>query len=456
LSKNLSLSSAFCQARFVRGVGRFLYVVAPAGGENRATNCELVNYLDMKRHLAYGSAQRRLKSKRSGPHVEGNMKLGSRRVIVGALAAATACLLGGAFAYGQAGPEQRPLLAEEVFKNIQVLRGIPADEFMGTMGFKAASTGLNCTDCHTGDGSSWDTYADDSSPRKQTARKMFLMMNTINQTFFEGRRVLTCYSCHNGGDRPKVTPNLAAQYGAPLPDEPEDALEQATGAPSPDQVLNKYIQAVGGAQRVASLTSFVAKGTSAGFGPEEEKRPVEIFAKAGGQLTTIVHTLDGDSTRTYDGRAAWISAPHRPIPVLGLTGDDLAGAKLEADLAFPARIKQALSEWRVGFPFTIEDRDVVIVQGTTSAGRPPVKLFFDAESGLLVRMMRYTDSPVGRIPTQIDYADYRTVSGVKLPFRWVVTWTDGRETFELNEVQANAAIDSAKFAKPAPPRPPNR
>lgn len=102
------------------------------------------------------------------------------------------------------------------------------------------------------------------------------------------------------------------------------------------------------------------------------------------------------------------------------------GAKLDADLSFPARIKQSLSNWRTGFPSTtIDDRKVQVIQGTT-AGGTPVTLYFDEESRLLTRQVRYSDAVVGLNPTQIDYNDYREVSGVKIPFRWIVTWTDGR------------------------------
>ena len=132
----------------------------------------------------------------------------------------------------------------------------------------------------------------------------------------------------------------------------------------------------------------------------------------------------------------------------------LAGAKVEAELSFPAQVKQALSDWRVGSPITIDDREVQVVQGRTGAGRPPVKLYFAADSGLLVRLVRYTDTPVGRIPTQIDYADYRDVSGIKMAFKWTTTWTDGRSVTELSSVQANVPIDAATFAQPARPAPP--
>ena len=103
----------------------------------------------------------------------------------------------------------------------------------------------------------------------------------------------------------------------------------------------------------------------------------------------------------------------------------------------PGGIKQALTKWRVGFPATINDRDVQVVQGTSTGGALAT-LYFDAESGLLVRQVRYADSPVGRIPTLVDYADYREVAGVKMPYRWTVSWLDGRDNFELSEVQPNA------------------
>jgi hypothetical protein len=131
-------------------------------------------------------------------------------------------------------------------------------------------------------------------------------------------------------------------------------------------------------------------------------------------------------------------------------GGELDGARLEADLSFPGNIKRALSQWRVGFPLTaIEDRPVQIVQGT-GAGGTRVKLFFDVKSGLLVRVLRYTNTIVGTVPTQIDYSDYRDVVGTKIPFHWVVTWTDGQSKIDLSDVQPNVPIDAAKFARPAP------
>lgn len=381
------------------------------------------------------------------------MTLGLRRTIVSAMGIAVTCMLAAARTGGQAESAQKPLMAEEYFKNVQVLRGISVKEFMDTMGFFAASLGENCTFCHVEESSGdWSRYADDNA-NKQTARKMLLMMTAINKSYFGGRRMLTCYSCHRGGETPRVTPNLAEQYSAPVLEEPDEITEQAAGAPSVDQILEKYIQALGGAQRLASLTNFVARGTYQGY-DDPEKHPLEMYAKAPDERTVIVQTGNGPSTTTYDGHSGWIAAPDadQPMPVMTLTGGDLQGARLDAILPFPAALKQAFSQWRVGSPANISDHDVQVVQGS-NPGESPVKFYFDQQSGLLVRVVRYTNLPVGLNPTQVDYADYRDVSGVKLPFRWTVTWTDGRSVTELTQVQPNVAIDAAKFSKPMPPAP---
>jgi photosynthetic reaction center cytochrome c subunit len=375
--------------------------------------------------------------------------LSSERVrILINLAKTAVCLMAAALATGQTGPGEKAPMAEKVFKNVQVLKGIPVDQFMGTMGFFSASLGMTCTDCHVAEsGGNWEKYADDTE-LKQTTRKMLVMVSALNRTYFSGRREVTCYSCHRGGDRPKVTPSLTELYSAPPPPEPADSIDQPAQARPADPILDKYMQALGGAQQLAKFTSFAAKGTYVGFG-ETDKTPMEIFAKAPAQRTMIVHTSIGDSITRYDGHIGWISAPaaNTPVPILELTGGELEGAKLDAVLSFPAGLKQALRQWRAGAPATIDDHEVQVVQGT-SDGRYPVDLYFDPKSGLLLRVVRYSDSPVGLNPTQIDYADYREVAGVKMPFRWTVTWLSGRSTIELTNVQQNVPIDAAQFAQP--------
>ena len=344
-------------------------------------------------------------------------------------------------------------MAEDVFKNVQVLKGISVNEFMETMGFFSAALGYNCTNCHVEESlQNWAKFADDI-PAKKRARSMIAMVNSFNKNNFGGKRALTCYTCHHGAGIPKITPSLAEQYGMPLDDPNEVEIFAADpDGPTVDQILDRYIQAAGGAQKLAQVTSFVGKGTYSGFDTSDLKVPVEVFAKTPGQRAVIVHGTQGDSTTASDGRAGWIAGPDKPLPVLALApGADLDGLKLDAGLSFPGNIKQALDKWRVGFPATeVNDRAVDVIQGSTSHGSR-VKLYFDKESGLLVRLVRFTETVVGFVPTQIDYSNYREVSGVKMPFKWAYTWTDGQSTTELSDVQTNVTIDAAKFMRPTAP-----
>src|ERR1043166_2318180 len=247
------------------------------------------------------------------------------------------CLLAGGLARAQ---QPRPQMAEEVFKNVQLLKGIPVDEFMDTMGMFAASLSLNCIDCHVAESvDKWERFADET-PLKRTARTMVQMVTAINKQNFKGVRSVSCYTCHRGDLRPKVVPSLVVQYSAPVEDPNDVEIPPNAKGPSPDEVFNKYAQALGGAQRLASLTSFSAKGTFIGFETEQTKVAMDLWAKAPAQRTMIVHTRLGDSTRVYDGRAAWVAAPDKPLPLMTLSGGNLEGAKIDAIVQFPAQIKQ--------------------------------------------------------------------------------------------------------------------
>jgi hypothetical protein len=322
------------------------------------------------------------------------------------------------------------------------------------MGFFSASTGLNCTDCHTDEsGGDWNKYADDNALKRQ-ARRMVTMMNGINQANFGGRQIVTCFTCHRGFSKPSVMPSLDLLYSSPPPEEPGDLIVQAKGQPGPDVFLDKYLQAVGPAPRVAALTSLTAKGTFLGF-DDADRSPVDFYANAQGQTALVAHTLSGDSTTTFDGKEGWLAAPatNKPVPLLQLTGEETDGLRLEAQVFFPGKIKQALTMWRAGYPTEINGREVNVVQGNMPGGGTAT-LCFDKETGLLTRLIRWGLSPVGRIVTRVDYSDYRDVAGVKIPFKWTLTWLDGRSQYEMSAMQPNVAIPATRFAKPAPSTPP--
>ena len=265
-------------------------------------------------------------------------------IVLTGLQIAAACLL--AAVPGRSQSKSPP--AENVFKNIQVLKGIPVDEFMDTMGFFSASLSLNCTSCH-GLESAGDVakFADDT-PLKQTARKMILMVNAINTGNFGGNAHGDLLHLSSRRREPEVTPSLAEQYGAPRSEDPDkfEIPQQARRRLPPIEVFDKYIQALGGAQQLASLTSFIAKGTYEGYDTDGEKVPVEVFAKAPDQRTVVVHLPGGDKIRRYDGRDGWIAEPETPAPLMALTGGNLDGAKIDATLFFPLGMKEIRSQWR--------------------------------------------------------------------------------------------------------------
>jgi photosynthetic reaction center cytochrome c subunit len=388
------------------------------------------------------------------------MKTGSQRVFRRVGGTVLAFAFGMATAGAQQAPQaatgtaQKQPMSEDVFKNVQVLRGIPVPEFMETMGFFAASLSMNCTDCHVAEsGGNWARYADDT-PLKQTARRMVVMMRQINKSDFVGNRQVTCYTCHRGFQLPEITPSLSAQYAEPPPLDPDKVEvipESGTTGPSVDAILNKYIQALGGAQQLAKVTSVVGKGTYTGFDTDFTKVPVDVYAKAPDLRATVVHRLDGDNTTVYDGHDAWVSAVDKPVPLYPLLGEDLDGASVDAFLFFPAQIKDKFKSWQTGFPEVelTEGHPTEVIEGTMADGTK-VKFYFDKTTGLLMRQSRSTDTIIGITPTHVEYSDYRTVSGIKIPFHWTVTWVDGQSTTDLTQAQANVAIDAAKFAKPSP------
>lgn len=394
---------------------------------------------------------------------------GIRLIVAGAASAALAIMaMTWPFGKGSAAQqqEQKPT-ADQVFKNVQVLKGISVDDFLGTMGIMCASLGFDCADCHVGAGTQKVDWAADTA-RKVMARKMVRMVQAINRDNFSGRQMVTCWSCHRGRDRPLTTPTLADMYGA-FREEQDDVL-MPTDQPSADQIIDKYLQAVGGQQRLSAVKSFVASGTSVGFGGFGRGGRVQIFSRFPDQRAIIIDFPSsperGHSLRIFDGHEGWVETPLSVLGKYEITGGELDGAKLDAELGFAAQIKEVLSGLHVAVPTTITDlpepasqaaeeskattskeHAANVVQGTGPGGIL-VTLYFDAESGVLLREVRYGNSPIGRIPTQIDYSDYRDVGGIKMPFRLVFAWLDGRDSIQLDKVQVNATIDPSKFSKP--------
>ncbi len=329
--------------------------------------------------------------------------------------------------------------AEEQFKNIQVLKGIPAEELFPTMQFIAASLGVQCDFCHV-----QNAFDKDDKKPKQTARKMMEMMFAINKDNFNGHRAVTCNSCHRGNAKPQPIPAVMTEeprepMGAPAP-----AAAKENVGPSADQLLDKYVQAAGGAAAIDKVTTRVMKGTI-DFGGRS--LPIDIYSKDPDQRISFTHMAEGDTVTAFNGHEGWLAAPGRP-GFRPMQGSELDAASIDADLHLATHLKPMFSELQFLGTEKVGDREAYLVVGQRE-GKPPIQLYLDEQSGLLVRLVRYGETALGWLPTQIDYADYRDTNGVKIPYRWTLARPSGRFTIQVSDVKQNVSVDDAKFAKPA-------
>lgn len=335
-------------------------------------------------------------------------------------------------------PEDSANPAEQVFKNIQALKGTPANQIVPAMQFIGNALGVECEFCHVR-----GANEKDDKKTKQTARQMIQMQLAVNRDNFKGEREVTCFTCHRGSHDPVGVPIIAE--GESRRPEPEKADAAAPALPTADEILNKYVEAAGGAEAIQKITSRVEKGTIS-FGAQQ--LPVEVLAKAPNKRISMVHTPNGDNITAFDGHAGWIGNPG-PRPPREMSAPENEAIGFDATFYLPMELKKMFAQFRVRpAAEKIGGHDVVQLIGVNQ-GKPPMRLFFDKESGLLVRSIRYADTPLGRNPTQVDYADYRAQDGVKVPFQWTLARPLGRFTIQINELQQNVPVDDKKFEKPA-------
>jgi len=335
-----------------------------------------------------------------------------------------------------------PKLAEEEYKNIQALKGIPADQVIASMQFIAASLGVECEYCHVA-----RAFEKDDKKPKLTARKMIGMMMAINRENFEGHREVTCYSCHRGSPHPAATPMITAEEPKREAADGAKAGEPKPVFPPADQLLDKYITAIGGAEALEKVASRVEKGTLTAFGGQHF--PVDVYSKAPDKRLSVMHLPNGDSLTAFDGTQGWLSVPGR---VHRMTAAENAAARIDADLYFPLHVKTLYEKFRVNAGEKIDGHDTYLVAGLKE-GQPPLRLYFDRESGLLLRLVRYAETPLGRNPTRIDYSDYRQTNGLKIPFQWTLSRPGNQFTIQVEQLQQNVPVDDARFAPPPEPPP---
>ncbi len=322
-------------------------------------------------------------------------------------------------------------VAEEVYKNIQMFKGVPASQFDANMAFITGSLGVRCDYCHV------NPFEKDDKPTKQTARKMIQMVFDLNKGNFNGVGAVSCYTCHRGQTRPASVPSLGVnlwQVSQPPKAEP---------LPSIDEILDHYVQAIGGKQAIEKVNSRVFIGSR--IGADGVLVPEEVRAKAPNKLLVTTTYPRQVSRVGFNGTGGWAKSNQTDRE---LNEAMLADLRREAEFYKEINFKNLYSQMRVLEKAKLGERDAFVVQAISTNGTSE-KLYFDAQSGLLVRKYSETKIALGQSPTQTDYEDFREVDGVKIPF--LIHWSIPGRVWgrKINEVKQNVSLDDAEFNAPA-------
>jgi hypothetical protein len=351
--------------------------------------------------------------------------------------------------------EAKGKTAGDVYMDVQILKDIPGDQLMPAMRYIKVALGVGCDHCHDE-----KDFASDDKPAKAQARNMMKMMFAINAENFDGRRAITCYTCHHGAAEAAKIPALPettqaatvapTSWAMAAPGEkrgPESIGGPSVAVasqPTVDAILDKYAQALGGTDAVEKVTTRVEKGTV--DTPQRRMHAtLEVYRKAPDKALAILHSPMGDVVAGFNGAIGWESRASRGV--WNETGDELSRLIESASFFAGLRLKQDYSRTQALGVEKVGNRDTYSVAAWRRGGGQ-VRFFFDTETGLLLRMTERIESPLGDLPQETDYDDYRIVSGVKMPFTIQVVRMDRTITYKWDQVQTNVPMDDSQFAKP--------
>jgi hypothetical protein len=357
--------------------------------------------------------------------------------------------------------QQSEKTIDQAQKNIQVLKGLPESQLIPMMNLMSASLGVRCNYCHVNKGGDNWAFDSDDKPEKNTAREMITMVFSINKANFRGNTEVGCFTCHRGHTGPVSVPTL------PLPEpqrtgEPDSAgpgPRGVPGSPGPaagtqptaDHILAKYVAAIGGQAAIDKLKTRVMRGTYAGA--NGMTMTYEVDQVAPDKFYVSYSAPRGTMERGFNGTTGW---EKNPVGVREIAGQQLADLKRAFQLFADMKLKEQFTRMNVGRD-KIDGRDVYVIRAATADKRRE-RLFFDAETALLLRRIGVTETPIGVIPEEIDFEDYRDVDGLKIPFTVRVRAVDSFSTAtrKFTEIKLNVPMDDAKFNKPASPPAPSQ
>src|SRR5262245_6251565 len=336
----------------------------------------------------------------------------------------------------EAGNQSAEQAMEQKYKNIQVLKGLPASQMRPMMNYISASLGVSCAFCHVKTGDQWEFDKDDNN-HKKTARRMIQMTMDINKNSFQGRTQVSCFTCHRGDEHTVGVPPLprVAPVETPRSNEPR---------PTPQQILAKYTEAIGAKEAVEKIKTRVIKGAS--VAANGQSFPLEILFASPDKYSMSVSLPQGATTQKLNGASGWIKNAREDRARADV---DIARAKPRAWSLEPVQNKEPDPQMAFGGTQKNHGRHTQIVRMAVPHQRRAA-FYFDKETGLLARRVVTTETPIGVDSEQTDYEDYREVDGVKVAHTIKISYFDNlySSTRKFTEIKHNAQVDEAQFKMP--------
>lgn len=313
---------------------------------------------------------------------------------------------------------QQDLKCEDVYANIKAFKGVPAMDLIPSMEFMAASMKWECKDCHDTTDFSKETH------NIETTRKMIELQRDINAKWFDGRLEVTCMTCHRGEEHPT---NL------PLPDGTVLRHGRMSNPPKPADLMAKHTAAVGKMPAMLTLNGTLTAPNDATH--EVETKPIEFVQAEGGKFKIVSgdRNIVSDGTKvTYYGAELW----GEPVFFFQRVGRSWLGEK-----AF-----DGLTGHAVAGKDKVGNKDVLVVRSSRASTGSQEELYFDLETGLLLKVVNMKRSSLGTVVTGYEYDQFKLVDGSLVPMRVTLTMAGGQQwVMEFKEAKTSATVDESLF-----------
>jgi len=328
---------------------------------------------------------------------------------------------------GQSGGQEKS--AGQAFKNVQVLKDLPASQLRQAMVFFASSLGVNCDHCHV------QQFEKDEKQAKQTARQMITMMQRINSENFGGKLRVTCATCHQGHTNPVSMPPLRSESTA------QQGSSGAGSTVTVDDVLDRYVRALGGREAIQRVTSRVAKGTITI--PNGSTMSFQTMAAAPNKTLFTVESPAGVFKEGFNGSTGWVKNQNG---ISDMSGAGLERTRQHADFYMALNLKEHFASLKLVGKTLIGTSDVYQLRGENPSGAET--MYFASKTGLMVRWVIEDSTPFGPVQNAIDYEDYRDLGGIKVPFLVKRIQAANIVIQKYDDINQNVKLDPAQFEKP--------